>query len=269
MSTKIMEGIMYRLLLVVDPGSKEAEAYSSVFSADTGFAPLCFAADAEEAGRLIQSEKFDAVGVKPGTEEEERISALLAEISSPLPMFILQEDHVGMMRDLKHLLNRLNADYSDVAIPLREMVGIVTTELVHNLLDGSLKNPQTVPRWFRMLRKERYLSYPCRVWRLSIPQGEGYLAGRWHYGTQRLESALCHNFFDRADPEADYFLAFLDSCSARMIAIPRDEGADFDRMDKAVRSTVEDIKDYLDLDILIAGAETVPDLTAAALPAAL
>ena len=80
---------------------------------------------------------------------------------------------------------------------------------------------------------------------------------------------LCDTSFLRADPEADYFLAFLDSCSARMIAIPRDEGADFARMDKAVHRTVEDIKDYLDLDILIAGAETVPDLTAAALPAAL
>ena len=260
---------MYKCLLVVNPGSEEADLYASVFGRDLGFAPLRFAADAEEAGRLIRSEKFDAVGVRPGSESEERIAKLLAEISSPLPMFILQADHAGMMRDLKHLLNRLNVDYSDQDIPLREMVGIVTTELVHNLLDGSLKDPQTVPRWFRMLRKERYLSCPCRIWHLSIPQGEGYLAGRWHYGTQRLESALCRNFFDRADPDADYYLAFLDSCSARMIAIPRNAKADFAGMDQAVHRTVEEIKDYLDLDILIAGAETVPDLTAAAIPAAL
>ena len=257
---------MYRLLLVLDRGSEAEMLYSSVFTKEAGFYPLVFAPDEAEAVKLIRKESFDAVGVMPGSETEGRLSEALAEMDSPLPMFTLQEDHEGMLRDLKHLLNRLHADYADEPIPLREMVGIVTTELVHNLLTGSLKDPQIVARWFRMLRKDQYLSCPCRVWDLSIPQGEGYLAGRWHYGTQRLESALCGNFFDRADPDADYYLAFLDSCSARMIAIPRDGEADFDRTDRAVFRTVEDIKDYLDLDILIAGAETVPDLTAAALP---
>ena len=36
-----------------------------------------------------------------------------------------------------------------------------------------------------------------------------------------------------------------------MIAIPRDGEADFDRTDRAVFRTVEDIKDYLDLDMMV------------------
>ena len=255
---------MYKLCLAVTPGTEEEALYQSVFTKEAGFSPLCFAEDADQAAEMIRSGSFDAVGVLPG--EEKQMADLLREMDSPLPLFTLQEDHESMIRDLRHLLNRLHADYADEVIPLQEMVGIVTTELVHNLLDGSLKDPDVVPRWFRMLREDHYLSCPCRVWQLSIPQGEGYLSGRWHYGTQRLESALCRNFFDRADPEADYYLAFLDSCSARMIAIPREETTDFRRTDRAVMRTVEDIKDYLDLDILISGAETVPNLTAAALP---
>ena len=256
---------MYRLLLVLDRGSEAEMLYSSVFTKEAGFYPLVFAEDEAQAVQLIRQESFDAVGVLPGSETEERIAGALKEMDSPLPMFTLQEDHEGMLRDLKHLLNRLNADYADESIPLKEMVGIVTTELVHNLLTGSLRDPQTVARWFRMLRKDRYLSCPCRVWELSIPQGEGYLSDRWHYGTHRLESALCTNFFDRADPQADYYLAFINNRSARMIAIHNAGQADSEGMDLAVCRTVEDIKDYLDLEIMIAGAETVPDLTAAAL----
>ena len=256
---------MYKLLLVVEPGSPEEELFASVFSGASGFYPPVFARDAEEAGGLIQSESFDAVGVVPGSRTEQALYALLADIGSPMPMFSLTADHEGALKDLKHLLNRLHADYADESLPLKEMVGTVTDELVHNLLDGSLRDPQTVPRWLRMLRKESLLTCPCRVWELSVPQGEGYLSGRWHYGTHRLESALARNFFDRADPEADYYLAFLDSRSARMIAIPHGNLADFAGTDRAVRRTVEDIKDYLDLDILIAGVETVPTLTAAAL----
>ncbi len=260
---------MYRLLLVLDRGSEAEELYTSVFTKETGFLPLVFAEDAQEAGKLIRSEKFDAVGVLPGSDSERQLYDMLQEMDSSLPMFTLQEDREGMLRDLKHLLNRLHVDYSDEDIPLREMVGIVTTELVHSLLDGSLKDPQIVPRWFRMLRKEQLLACPCRVWELSIPQGEGYLSDRWHYGTHRLESALCTNFFDRADPQADYYLAFINNRSARMIAIPNAGKADFEGMDLAVCRTVEDIKDYLDLEIMIAGAETVPDLTAAALAQAI
>ena len=98
---------MYRLLLVLDRGSEAEMLYSSVFTKEAGFYPLVFAPDEAEAVKLIRKESFDAVGVMPGSETEGRLSEALAEMDSPLPMFTLQEDHEGMLRDLKHLLNRL------------------------------------------------------------------------------------------------------------------------------------------------------------------
>ncbi len=256
---------MYKLLLVVRPESEDEAMFSSIFTREADFSPVLFTADADEAARLIQAESFDAVGVYPGTEAEARLYSLLTDMGSAVPLFTLDMDQGGSLRDLKHLLNRLHADYADEPVSQRDMVGIVTTELVHNLLNGSLKDPQIVPRWFRMLRTDGCLSHPCRLWDLSIPQGEGYLFGRWHYGTDRLESALCRNFFDRADPDADYYMTFINSRSARLLAIPRQEEADFAGMDRSVRRTIEDIKDYLDLDIMVDGARTVACLTDAAL----
>ena len=258
---------MFNLLLVVSPDTEEHGLFSTMLSREAGFGPVCVAPDAAQARKMLTEASFDAVGAVPGTDTELAITALLDELDSPIPLFPLRADSAPeIIRDLKHLLNRLHVDYLDQPLPQKEMVRVVLSELVHNLLTGSLKDPGVLPRWFQMLRAQNLLDVPCRVWELSIPQGDGYLSGRWHYGTQRLENALCRSFFANNDQDALYQLAFVDSSAARLIAIPQVPAPNLQRTERMIHLSIEQIKDYLDLDIIISDAETVPSLIDAGLP---
>ena len=259
---------MYKLLLVGDSASESQDPLSSLFTREENFGPVLFARGADEAAALLSAQRFDAVGVLPAAGLKSAVEACLRAASSPLPLFAWDRSDIAQVRDVRHLLNRLHADYHDQPLPQSEMVGIVAGDLVRNLLNGSLKDPQTAPRWLRMLRSPIDPDVPCRLYDLSMPQGEQYLGGRWHYGENRLESALCRSFFHQGDPACAYHLAFLDHTTARMLAIPLCGPVDsFDHTDKSVLHVIEDVKTYLDLDILVTGARTLPNLISAALPA--
>jgi len=109
-----------------------------------------------------------------------------------------------------------------------------------------------------MLRAYVSVDKKCVLYDFDMPQGEVYLMNQWHYGSERLENALRNNFFGRFYDDLYYCVAVLTPRHIRVMACQRSEGEDeeaerlLQRADMHVSQAVEDIKEYLGLDLLLA-----------------
>ncbi len=101
--------------------------------------------------------------------------------------------------ELRSLLNRTHADFSNDSFGEADMLQICRHEFFRALLSGRIASKQDVINRMRLLRSRMDLEAPCVLVDLSLPDGTEYLSGRWHYGTDRLEVAL-RNFFGAEFP---------------------------------------------------------------------
>ena len=253
---------MYRLLIIAQP---TITADPAQWSAQQ-FAPVDCCASVEEALRILGKKAYDAVGASTETEYVQ-LAAELKKQGNYTPAFLLpqgEEDRQKTLKDVRHLLHRLHVDYTDEQYSLYDLSTLIQNEMLHNLISGKLQDPNKLCRWFRMLRSEIPLESPCRVYDLSLPQGDLYLADRWHHGQLRLEKALEWNFFGHIPELAWCAVSFLNPVEARLLLIPN-AGIDLDErtdaLDSAVIHAVNDIKAYLDLDIDVYQAGTAACLT--------
>lgn len=248
---------MYRLLLIAQP----TEATDHAFWKAQNFHPVEIASDFDAAVSCLASHAYDAVGV-PDQETYDHLTALLRAKNDGIPAFILPADPESshaVIRDVKHLLNRLHVDYIDEQYSLNELSAMIQYEMLHNLLSGVSQDAERLYRWFGMLRSDIPLDRPCRVYSLNLPSGALYLEDRWHHGQQRLQKALERNFFSHMN-HVDYCaVSFITPTEARMM-VTLDEGTDLDaateQLDSDVISCVNEIKSYLDLDINVYQAGT-------------
>ena len=248
---------MYRLLLIAPSNEATDQAYWKT----QNFDPVEICPDLHSAGERLASKKYDAVGV-PDSSSYTQLKDILAARNDCIPAFILpsdQQESRTVLRDVKHLLNRLHVDYFDGQYSLNELSRMIQYEMLHNLLAGKSNDAKRLIRWFGMLRSDIPVSKPCRVYSLSLPNGDLYLEDRWHHGQQRLQKALERNFFSHIE-HVDYCaVAFLSPVDARLMIIP-DVSDEFDsltdQMDSAVIRCVNEIKSYLDLDIDVCQAGT-------------
>ena len=184
---------MYRLLLIAPSNEATDQAYWKT----QNFDPVEICPDLHSAGERLASKKYDAVGV-PDSSSYTQLKDLLAARNDCIPAFILpsdQQESRSVLRDVKHLLNRLHVDYFDGQYSLNELSRMIQYEMLHNLLAGKSNDAKRLIRWFGMLRSDIPVSKPCRVYSLSLPNGDLYLEDRWHHGQQRLQKALERNFF--------------------------------------------------------------------------
>ena len=237
---------MYRLLLITDPSYiSETDGWSA-----QKYDPVDRYTDIDDALKQHQKKPYDAIGVG-----DERTYAALTERLSrdhdSTPCFILPppgEERTAALSDVRHLLHRLHADYTDADYTLTETSRLVQQEMLHNLLAGTLGDADKLSRWFKMLRSPIPLKNSCRVYALSLPFGELYLADTWHHGQLRLQKALERNFFGHIADLAYCAVAFRSPSEARLLLIPAG-AVNEDVLDSAVLQSVNEIKAYLDLDI--------------------
>ena len=114
-----------------------------------------------------------------------------------------------------------------------------------------------------MLRSHLSLTKQCVVYEFDLPQGEVYLNFQWHYGSERLEKALRNNFFGRYYEDLYYQVAVLTPRNIRVMVCQRDdrenepEDSLVERADKHVAKVLEDIKEYLGLDMILTHREAL------------
>ena len=245
---------MYRLLFRTSTPD-EAQALDGLmeWAREGFFAPL-FAPDDGEVARILSEKHPDAL---IWCAEASGLDAFLKEYHPLVPVLELPEiqaDRPGALKDLRRLLNRYHADFSDDCWDGNTLQTVIRDEETRALLTGVYKNGADIRRMLRLMRVPVDFDAPCAVIKMDMPQGELYMSTRWHHGMDRLENALRSNFFGREGQGIWYVCAVLSARSVLLCALPMVQGAP-EKIDQAALEHVFDAlanaREYLDLDISV------------------
>ncbi len=210
----------------------------------------------------LKEKRVDAIGMRVTEEDKEALLAVLKKDFPSLPIIHLsstKEKQEKVIRELKLYLNRINADYSNDSYSRDDMIVIEQNYLIHNLLSGSIHSLTELKRATNMMRFPISLDTPCMMVEMEIQDGDEYLAGRWHYGSERLEVAL-RNFFDNYVIGYYFGLAVVSSTTIRMVISSFEENEeqtiDQNNID-AIQEALEKIQTYLDLHLIIKSVSVI------------
>ena len=188
---------MYKLLLVTDKPQVRT-VFDSVEDWDKqGFRPPHVRTCAAEAEDCLQKHHADGIFLSVPAEDEQQLMLLLDSRYPLTPVVEAPDQRDELLRnlnELRWLLNRVRADYSNDRYDEAEMLRLVRHAYFRRVLQGQEKDPVRVRRCLRMMRSRMDPDKPCVLMHLTIPDEDGYLSGHWSYGADRLEVAM-RNFF--------------------------------------------------------------------------
>ena len=167
---------------------------------------------------------------------------------------------------MRRVLDRLHDDSADEEYDEKTIMSMLRDELTHNLIAGEIGSERELRGRLQMLRSHLSLTRPCMLYEFDLPQGEVYLNFEWHYGSERLEKALRNNFFGRYYEDLYYQVAVLTPRNIRLIVCQRDdrenepEDSLAQRADQHVSQVLEQIRKYLDLDMVQTARAVLPNM---------
>lgn len=243
---------MYRLLIVTKSPTIE-KLFTEMDGWETmGFKPPRIRKTLEDAVECMQKHHIDAVGVDEGFSELER---WMDENQPHVPIFQViddQEQQLAVIREVELLLNQIhtddsNDDYDETAnfIQARE-------RWMKYLLSRLAPNKQEILKQQRLYRCSDDPEKPCIFARISIPEGDMFITERWHYGSERLGTAL-RNFFGEEFEQMNIHIAVVSPEEVRIVFSPRVDAAENAVTDEMARGyieeTIERIQHYLGLSM--------------------
>ena len=259
---------MYKLLIATD--KPEVRAVSDAIDwKRLGFRTPIIASTPAEAVEVLSGKAIDAVAFTFVGMPVTPLRDYLHVERPSLPIFTLVEDtdkQAVILSELRHVLNRIHADYADIPYDEDTMRSAMRDELVHRLLCGEIEDFSLVERELQLIRGHISATRPCVVYEMDMPQGDVYML-QHASAIERLESALRNNFFGRYIDHIYYAVAVLTPRQIRVAAIP-EAGLDQDlddfgkRADAHIRQSLNMIKEYLNLDINIAESGFIRNLKA-------
>ena len=262
---------MYRLLIATNEPSMLDEANASVEWASFNFRQPMVVGTAEEAIQTMETKRVDCVAYMLDSGEARTLSNYLNSVRPSLPIFEFRRDiafQIRILQDMRRVLDRLHEDSSDEVLDEKTIMSMLRDELTHNLLAGEVSGENELRGRLQLLRSHLSLTRPCVLYEFDMPQGEVYLNFQWHYGTERLEKALRNNFFGRYYDDLYYQVAALTPRQIRLIACQRDDRENepeenlVQLADQHVSQVVEQIKEYLGLDLVLTHRVVLPNLVA-------
>lgn len=251
---------MYKLLLVTE--QKEIQdlfQHQIDWAAINCRAPL-LAASAQEAIEMLNSKAIDAVGYHLPKDTAAPLVQFLRYGRPSLPIFEVsadQEKQTTILGELVRVLNRLHADFSDDYYDEDAMLTLQRDELVRNLLAGQVHDYAVLERELKLIRSRIDPARTGLLYEIDLPQGDVYLSEHHGHAQQRLESALRNNFFGRYVDGIGYAVAVLTPRHIRLVCmpmqsdIPEEAEAFARRADDHVHESIQNIKEYLDLDMTV------------------
>ncbi|MBO4836256.1 MAG: hypothetical protein J5564_01040 [Clostridia bacterium] len=262
---------MYRLLVATDEPNILDELNESLEWAEFDFHQPVIVLDAEKAISTMESQRVDCVAYMLNSKEAKKLSTYLNKVRPSLPIFEVRRDvdtQKRILADMKRVLDRLHADMSDEILDEKTIMSMLRDELTHNLLAGEIRTVKELQGRLQMLRSHLSTTRPCVFYEFDLPQGEIYLNYEWHYGSERLEKALRNNFFGRYYEDLYYQVAVLTPRNIRAIVIQRDDRENEPkesltvRADQHVAHVLDDVKEYLGLDMVMINRELLPSICA-------
>lgn len=261
---------MYKLLLATDK-PEIMEAFQAVNSWESlGFRTPRMVTTVQAAMDSLKKHHADGIAIGFDGAEDAALTACLMQDYPILPMINASRQPGQVIDDvceLRSLLNRTHADFSNDSFGEADMLQLCRHEFFRALIGGQIKQPADVVRRLRLLRSHMSPEQPCVLLQLAMPEGDDFLTGRWHYGSERLEVAL-RNFFGAELDGMRMLVSVLPDERIFLLACPMLGEAAADSISGVVYSHAEEsiahVKEYLGLHLTIAGVRVLPNLTALA-----
>ncbi len=251
---------MYKLLLATDQRDIQ-NVFSEIDDWESrGFRGPRVVSSAQEAIACLEKHHVDAIAFCLKAQEEAELYQKLKESYPDLPIFQTARNaakQLAIVNDLRLLLNRTHLDFSNDDYSLADMMTLCRHEFMHNLLAGQISDTESALSKMSLLRCRFAADKPCVLLDMELPQGDEYLAGRWHYGSERLEVAL-RNFFGAELGTLQFYVAVATPNLIRLLACPpvgedtaQEEESLTGMVVEHVQEAILQIRDYLDLEMRI------------------
>lgn len=261
---------MYKLLLATDK-PEIVEAFQAVSSWEgLGFKQPRIVSTLQAAVDSLKKHHADGIAFALGEEGNRALmDHLMVEypILPIIPTGRTSGQVIDAVRELGALLNRTRADFSNDNFGEADMMQLCRHEFFRALIGGQIATPEAALRRLLMLRSRMDPSKPCVLVELKTPEGDNFLSGRWHYGSDRLEIAL-RNFFGAELNGMRILVSVLPGEKIYLLACPMMGEEAVDSISGVVHRHAEEciahVREYLDLNLTITGIRVLPDVTALA-----
>lgn len=260
---------MYRILIALKDPQAFAMMNESIDWQSMNFHQPTIVSSAEEAISTMENKRVDCIAYILDKYEAQALNKYLTNVRPSLPIFQIKrrlETQTQVLKDMLRYLDRLHSDDSDEVYDESVIMDMLRDELGHNLLAGEISNGKVLHSRLQMLRSYVDPDKKCVMYDFDMPQGEVYLMNQWHYGSERLENALRNNFFGRYYDDIYYCVAVLTPRHIRVLACQRVEGEDEEeeslvsRTNMHIEQSLDDIKSYLGLDLILAQIHVLDNL---------
>ena len=245
---------MYRLLIVTtNQATKDMLASMAGWEA-LGVKPPRVRETVEEAVECMKKHPIDAIAV-----EDAPVFAPLADYldrqAPAMPVFAIEADaktQLETVRQTVNLLTRLRADDSNDEYDPAYMMEKQRARWLRRVIGGLEPTAEDIVRGLKLYRCAMRPDVPCVLARLGVPEDDGFMTERWHYGGERLEIAL-RNFFGREHGHMLLRVAVVSPQEVRVLCYPRDEaeGLSENAAFEYVQETIEQIARYLGLALKV------------------
>jgi len=258
---------MYKLLLATDK-PEIMEAFQAVGSWEgLGFRTPRMVSTPQAAMDSLKKHHADGIAFSFDEKGNEALMNYLIQEYPILPI-IPAGKNAGQVTDavceLRSLLNRTHADFSNDNFGEADMLQLCRHEFFRALIGGRVSTCDEVLRRLKLLRSRMNADQPCVLLELAMPEGDSFLTGRWHYGSERLEVAL-RNFFGVELEGMRMLVSVLPNEKIYLLACPMLGEEAVDSISGVVHHHAEEsiahVREYLGLHLSIANIRVLPNLT--------
>ncbi len=258
---------MYRLLIVTRDARTEA-----MFDSMQGWEPMGFKQPrlrrtVAEAIECMHKHHIDAIAIADEPDYAEL--ALWLDTNAPdMPIFQIEESaeqQLETIREVELLLNQLHTDDSNDDYDESYYFKLARERWLKRLISGLAPSTAHILRHHRLYRCADEPDMPCVYARMSVPEGDSFITGRWHYGSERLGTAL-GNFFGEEHERNLIHVAVVSPEEIRVVVCPRkgdaQQAVSLAREKAYIEETLEQIQNYLGLRMTIVEIGLKDGLTA-------
>ena len=260
---------MYKLMLVTrEPGV--LAAFEAVNDWEyLGIRAPRILSSFEEAADSLQRHHVDAVAVALPREESDTLTAYLNEHYPLLPILYLDtgDGLRELLAELSRFLGRLKQDNEDAHYDRSENLRRIRHDYFRRLISGGVKDAPAVRRQLGLMRSRMDPGCSCMLMSFRLPENSNeYLAGRWHYGNERLEIAM-RNIFGNELAGMRLLVSVLEDGRIYLLACPMlgTHLANDVSMSDIVTGHAEDaiahVAEYLGIDMRIDSVHELPAVT--------
>ena len=264
---------MYKLLLATDQHDIHGMFSEITDWESRGYRAPRTASGAQEAIACLEKHHVDAIAFRLNAQDENELYQKLVQSYPDLPIFRLGKnaaEQIAILNELRVLLNRTHADFANEDYGIADMMKLCRNDFMRALLSGNVSDSRDILSKIRLLRFSIDVDKPCVLLDMELPQGDEYLAGRWHYGSERLEVAL-RNFFGTTAGGLGFSVAVVSPQLLRLLACPLEGSAEVEgeesltgAVEDHVQEAVTQIREYLALEVRLSSIRVLKNVTALA-----